>query len=574
LVHGETRAGVARAVLWLAGGVVALTLLVPWIGAATLWLQLDSLGLPAGDAVADALPATVWIDEGARALVVPLLAAIAVAIVVLAFAWIRRRSSFGRIARTALVAVVIGAPALTLAREWADPQMHPAAIVLSEEDELVAGFLIAETSERAYMVALPSGHPRDAFDGSPIERVVAVPDEKVAALVSHDRASIASDPEQRAAAMARAVTERAPVPELAEGELASALAPLVHFDRRERWLPMSAREFVDGSTLKFANDDFCSDTTLAVGKDRPRLLRKVGAEIRYGRLGEIQTAYRGRQTTKDCRPESWRPEILSTDHSRPQDARRPAGLGIKEGFYLDLASSKRSGAKPASTRSRAVLRDVPVYVERTPVTTQGRPGILLTYWMLHGMSASDGGMASHEGGWQRIAVLVRRQGVGGGYRPIAVRYHYLGELYRELPWDDVQRVTDRGLEAPDATHPVVFSARRTHGAYWRPGHFAFDLRAEDSSPWPVVDRAEACSACPRWRTWDRVHEVQDQGWYGFGGGWGEAPEGGDSTTTGPLGPSRYKVLNGGAVTTDGRRRVGPLERRVTADVEVLSASGR
>jgi hypothetical protein len=86
----------------------------------------------------------------------------------------------------------------------------------------------------------------------------------------------------------------------------------------------------------------------------------------------------------------------------------------------------------------------------------------------------------------------------------------------------------------------VFSATGSHASYPRKGNYTFTVDVH-GVPTDVTDRADADG--PRWETWQNLAKVQDQLWYGYGGGWGEVGNGtliGDSST-GPLGPSRYKL---------------------------------
>jgi len=554
LARDRARPSLALPALGLLGAVAVLALLIPWVGAAGLWIQLDELGLPDARAVVtDALPIGAWIDEGRQMLVVPGVVATVAAGLLLVWVWWRRPDILGRSVVIAVLAVVAIAPAVAIAWELAQPEMRPAVAVLSGEDELIAGYLVAENGERTYLVAVPSGHPRDAYDGSSRMRLVAVRRDGIERLARRERASVdGANAREQAAASVAAVTSRTAVRAASAADLGRTFAPLVRFPRRERWLPMSARAFIGGSRLRFAHDEFCPDANVA-----------VAAELRVSRLGDVNSAYRAHQTTPSCRPETWKREILTTDHSRPQDTERVAGLGIKEGFYLDLENARRGGAEVERTGLTTYsVSDVPVYVERTQLA---RSRILLTYWALYGRSRF------REGGWQRVSVLVRRA-PNGGYLPLSVRYHVYEGLYRELRWADVERVTDAGTAGAGATHPVVFSARGSHASYWRPGSFEYDMQSSTSlSPLPVRDRVPVCAECPEWRSWESVQELRDQDWYGFGGAWGEVPGGGSTSTTGPLGPSTHQTATG-RTTVDGFTLKGAVRRQVTADVEELARS--
>jgi hypothetical protein len=115
----------------------------------------------------------------------------------------------------------------------------------------------------------------------------------------------------------------------------------------------------------------------------------------------------------------------------------------------------------------------------------------------------------HEGDWERVDVLLRRD--GDGYEPLALRVHADGRA-RETAWEDVPRASEEG---DSSTHPLL----------------AAELGSHELSP---ARGGSSCPRCPRWPTWSRLRDLRAQLWYGFGGAWGEKGEG--SSTTGPLGP--------------------------------------
>jgi hypothetical protein len=324
---------------------------------------------------------------------------------------------------------------------------------------------------------------------------------------------------------------------------AVAFAPLVHLHSAERWFPVSAKEFIDQSMLSWAVEN-CSDAKLAIGGPRRRLRRDpqevptIDPEL----LGH-PPGYRHRPLDSTCFER--RPQSYSTvEHTRPYDADRPAGLPASDGFYLDLLSDRHGGRPPERRGGQRAMRDVPVYVERQSERVGRRPGLRLTYWMLFadtvppGLSYDVANLFAHEGDWERVSVLLRRDGERR-YQPISMRFHVHGRG-RDVPWAELERVS--APAGRQASHPVVYAARGTHAPYPDAGTARPRLRAAGRA-YAIYDlRAEPCADCPRWPTWDLVLDAPAQGWYGYGGAWGQVFEG--PGTSGSLGPSPY--VPGGA----------------------------
>lgn len=295
-------------------------------------------------------------------------------------------------------------------------------------------------------------------------------------------------------------------------------APMVQLDPEERWYPMGARWFLDRSVLEFATDQGCGDFEVAVGRTLEERQNEVTQFIVIGWLGKYRPGYERYPTAASCEIDGSR-DFYSVQHTRPFDTEdRPRGLPRTEGWYIDLVDEARPG--PRDTRSdgaRKLLKRVPAYVERVQEEVDGEAGARLTYWLLYGMNEPHGSEGvdrdtPHEGDWERVDVLLKRDD-DDSYEPVGVRLYADGRQQREVPWDALGTVA--GDDGPDKTHPVLSAARGSH-----------ELSAGSS--------AGRCSGCPRWHLWDRVRDLRDQLWYGFGGAWGEV--GSDSATTGPLGP--------------------------------------
>ena len=172
---------------------------------------------------------------------------------------------------------------------------------------------------------------------------------------------------------------------------------------------------------------------------------------------------------------------------------RPRGSGGTsggEGFFLDLDNTFRPGEGTSA----------PMYYDY-------RPGAYVTYWFLYGFDDAPTEFADHEGDWERISLRL-----DPADQPTTVAF-FQHSGYCTLSWTEVTRSGD---------HPVGYSALGTHATYPTPGTHGLDSAA----------------AGPGWLGSNLLSSVRDQGWYGFGGAWGEV--GNYEQTTGPLGPSAFK----------------------------------
>lgn len=320
-----------------------------------------------------------------------------------------------------------------------------------------------------------------------------------------------------------------PAKPVAGSKVVAAFAPLVHLHPGEEYFPMDAEAFIDRSSVKLLGENCQYLVNLSTGRIADRKTLEKVPITRPERLGKAP-GYSGRLVDERCRPRG--PAYSTTQHTRPFDDGRPAGLAPYEGIYLDLLSDSYDGDPRFERRDSAkLLSEVPVYFERERAAVDGRPGLAVTYWVLYGAGrdyrAGDPRPNKHEGDWERVVVLLRQER-GSRYAPVAMRF-YEDEQRWEVPWDEI---------AVAGTHPVVYSARTSHTPYHEPGTHE---RREGSGEqgFEVEEETEGdCPECVELHAWQLLRSVRAQPWYGYGGGWGLAfrVEG----TSGPLGPSPFK----------------------------------
>ena len=290
-----------------------------------------------------------------------------------------------------------------------------------------------------------------------------------------------------------------PVPAAAVAEAAASrpprhvrFAPKLFLHPNEDYWPSSVHRVFQHSDLKWARN-WSTDPTIATEIDPGRMSGRNDY-----RAEEDGHTYKAGQCTRPrggCSP-------------------RANGLDDDEGFYVEMNNDYRAGIRSKSQR-RHVYRGAPIYWQRRKL--QGG-GFAITYYFFYEYNAKY--PINHEGEWERISVRFRRSG-----RPRAVAYykHACTPVVRR--WSKVRK---------DGTHAKVFVAEGGHASYPRPGNH--DICGVSGGPF---DTDYTSAKGKRWATWKgRVLRVQNQAWYGFGGAWGTVGE--FSSTTGPLGPSRYK----------------------------------
>jgi hypothetical protein len=275
-------------------------------------------------------------------------------------------------------------------------------------------------------------------------------------------------------------------------------APLVYLAKGEKYEPASADAFIQNSRLRWSHDAGAGDDEIA---DPGKI-----DEAKLGGKGKNRSAYTDQVESQIGSIKHGR-HIRSDQDVRPNDGK---GDGGNEGFFLDLANSKRGSL--GSTRS-------PVYYE-------AKAGHYITYWFFYAYNDGPfpGGADNHEGDWERISVKL-----DGTNRATAVSY-YQHEGSKELRWGQVPK---------QGSHPIVYSARGSHASYARPGTYGLQKVAGHPLAKDHASQGQA------WATWKNLKNAQQQAWYGYGGAWGEVGNPDvdailHDETTGPQGPSQKK----------------------------------
>ena len=293
-----------------------------------------------------------------------------------------------------------------------------------------------------------------------------------------------------------------------EAELAARFAPRVWLHADEEFGPEDPDAFVAASSLRFLERR--DRATVAGGSVDARRLGRACASAPGGCYG-----YRGWTASELTRPYA-------------ESAQRALGLQRARGFFLDPPASAHRG-------ELGKRLSVPMLYE---VRRRGAE-TLITYWFFYGYSRPFINVGSdtrrnlldlaHEGDWENVDVALVEDGAGR-LEPKRVLFYGHGHP-ASVPWATVEHVGE---------HPVVYSALNSHASY--------PTAAERRGAQTRVCGAAGCSHDFRNRgmRWDGfaddgalLRAARAQPWYGFGGAWGAAGDLPD--TTGPLGPSRWKL---------------------------------
>ncbi|HEX7317471.1 MAG TPA: HYR domain-containing protein [Pyrinomonadaceae bacterium] len=327
-------------------------------------------------------------------------------------------------------------------------------------------------------------------------------------------------------------------------ETVTKYAPLVYLHPDDEFRPADPAQFIRRSELRWSHQAVvaCGDHAVA-----------ERGTVMAARLGQEPAYTHNPRNTSDllCRHRE-DVELSAHAYTRPFDgSKRDNVLGredgyLKEGFFLDPEND------PALRRGIQAMLGGASYTG-APVFYEYEKGRYVTYWFFYAYNEYrpplpnlDGPLQSHEGDWERVSIQLDAED-----NPLNVfYYHHADGMLAQ--WDTIAK--------HDGTHPVVYSAKGSHGSYPDAGFYPTEL------PGAMDDAARG----PAWITWEDLSDVKAQPWYGFGGAWGEVSglviittpfgdlSGGDFT--GPLGPSPYKNsltkwapgINGRVSTSNGK----------------------
>ncbi|MHB8574650.1 MAG: hypothetical protein ACYDCQ_04900 [Dehalococcoidia bacterium] len=162
-----------------------------------------------------------------------------------------------------------------------------------------------------------------------------------------------------------------------------------------------------------------------------RHLMPVGRQFHTHRAIPLPTGDCG------CSTAAWQRylDLLALDEARPAERRQ-----FSHTFYARVLE----GAELPEVGADHPLRDA----------------VVVQYWFF---SFYNDAWNRHQGDWEGITVFLHP--AGAGYAPLGAAYasHDLGRWRR---WQDIDRVDDDGVLAPDGTHPQVFVARGSHASYF------------------------------------------------------------------------------------------------------------
>ena len=288
-------------------------------------------------------------------------------------------------------------------------------------------------------------------------------------------------------------------------------APVVYLHPDEEYFPASPRTwFIKRSALMWSNYHIIT----RAGPPPPSFHRREG-KVQPWRLGRRVRKHR----------QYWRYEwvdgkrtqyFAGANCTRPHEESEVCSSNRKNldklaGFFLDMNDSE--------TARRGAVRHLAE--EPVPVFYHYVEGRFITYWFFYPYNDSPGDPIDHEGDWERISVKLE------GTQAVRIRL-YRHNCDAEEPWWKVDYFEG---------HPKIFAALGSHGSYLAGGEIAHckygDIGVSDETRWPENNPGRW------WKTWNNLHDVKKQTWFGFGGAWGSVAQ--ESThTSGPLGPGWKK----------------------------------
>jgi hypothetical protein len=325
-------------------------------------------------------------------------------------------------------------------------------------------------------------------------------------------AGITTGDEARGALCAGVTSDQFAIP--SGDDPVTKFAPLVFLHPKESLFPVSATCYLQNSALVFTSPRGARKFLVPQGQiDATKLgFGTEGSSERYA-VDVAGDPCEG----DDC--------VMSTHFTRPYQGRHFGSPG-RSGFHLNADERLEAGSR--SVIEGPIFAGTPAYYEIDEENS------FITYWLFYGFS-SPGALLTgnishpitHEGDWESISVHFEN-GV-----PTEVAYFAHGAPII-VAWANVPKLD---------THPIVFSARRSHASYMSAGPARRELlrRALSSQ----LKNADETKVGLLWPTWNMLVNARTEPWYGFGGAWGDIGSTNLGTRlakerTGPLGPSTYK----------------------------------
>jgi hypothetical protein len=124
----------------------------------------------------------------------------------------------------------------------------------------------------------------------------------------------------------------------------------------------------------------------------------------------------------------------------------------------------------------------------------------------------------HEGEWERVIVRLNANDEATG-----VDYYQHNCSAEHYAWDQMRA---NGYLV-DETHPIVYAAKGGHASYPkktkypRDGYGSCPVGVPSSTDDLQGATDDATGGGETWRTWLDVRPIEQEPWYGYGGGWGE-----------------------------------------------------
>lgn len=308
-------------------------------------------------------------------------------------------------------------------------------------------------------------------------------------------------------------------------------APVLEMYHSEDNGPASGKWFLDRADLEFSHEPVCGS--------QPVWNRGWGDEAisRLGHGGFRVALKEGR----DCRPDP-RHRFTSSDYTRPYDKGRPAVLGPKQGFYLDVCAGHpprpacddrwKGGLGDEVADDHTYQTRAPVYYDdgalSHPAGTPDRA--FISYWFFYAYNDGPRPVGlNHQGDWENMSYLFEDSGDGVDFQLKAISFSAHG-----APQPIASVFAPRVSWAGNRRY-VGYVADGSHATYDTPGKHAIRYHGVQIA-YDLTDRVGVGKA---WPTWTGLRQLRSQGWAGYCGAWGSVALSVEQLATdrsGPLGP--------------------------------------